>query len=73
MRLPPELIAAIDNGDELQDVELNLQANGRDVRCVLTLRAIYEAGPTPSSYVALLSPIEHVRQIAQQQYGAQTA
>ncbi len=72
VRLPPELLTAIDDGAELQDVELNLQANGRDVRCVLTLRPIYEAGPTPSSYVALLSPIEHVRQIAQQQYGAQT-
>ena len=39
---------------------------------MLTLRPIYEAGPLPVSYVALLSPIEHVRQIAQQQYGAQT-
>ena len=72
LRLPPELIAAIEAGSELHDVELNLQAGGRDVRAVITLRPIYEAGPQPVSYVALLSPIEHVRQIAQQQYGAQT-
>lgn len=72
LRLPPELAAAIDEGSELHDVELNLQAFGRDVRCVVTLRPIFESGPQPDSYVALLNPIEHVRQIAQQQYGAQT-
>jgi transcriptional activator for dhaKLM operon len=72
LRLPPELVTAIDAGDELRDVEVSLQALGRDVRCVVTLRPIFEAGAQPVSYVALLSPIEHVRQIAQQQYGAQT-
>lgn len=72
LRLPPELTAAIEAGSELHDVELNLQAGGRDVRAVITLRPIYEAGPQPVSYVALLNPIEHVRQIARQQYGAQT-
>ena len=72
LRLPPELVAAIDAGSELHDVELNLQAFDRDVRCVVTLRPIHEAGAQPASYVALLNPIEHVRQIAQQQYGAQT-
>jgi len=72
LRLPAELVAAIDEGVELHDVELNLQANERDIRVVITLRPIYEAGAQPVSYVALLNPIEHVRQIAQQQYGAQT-
>jgi len=72
LRLPPELTAAIEAGSELHDVELSLQADGRDVRAVITLRPIYEAGPQPVSYVALLNPIEHVRQIARQQYGAQT-
>ncbi len=72
LRLPAELVTAINKGGELRDVEVSLQAAGRDLRCVVTLRPIYEAGPQPVSYVALLSPIEHVRQIAQQQYGAQT-
>ena len=72
LQLPTELTAAIADGVELHDVELSLQANGRDVRAVVTLRPIYEVGPQPASYVALLNPIEHVRQIAQQQYGAQT-
>ncbi len=72
IRPPAELTAAISEGSELQDVELSLQINDRIVRCLVTLRPIYEAGPQPVSYVALLSPIEHVRQIAQQQYGAQT-
>ena len=72
LRLPAELIAAIDDGVELHDVELGLQVDGRDVRAVITLRPIYEAGPQPAGYVALLNPIAHVRQIAQQQYGTQT-
>ncbi len=72
VRLPAELAAAIDEGSELHDVEVSLQVLDRDVRCLMTLRPIYEAGTQPISYVALLSPIEHVRQIARQQYGAQT-
>lgn len=72
LRLPAELRAAIDDGSELHDVEVNIQVNDRDVRCVVTLRPIYEAGPQPVNYLALLNPIAHVRQIAQQQYGAQT-
>jgi transcriptional activator for dhaKLM operon len=73
LTLPRELAHAIEQGNELQDVELTLQALGRDIRCALTLRPIYEAGAQPVSYVILLNPIEHVRQIAQQQYGAQTS
>lgn len=72
VRLPAELVTAIGEGSELHDVEVSLQVMERDVRCLMTLRPIYEAGAQPASYVALLSPIEHVRQIAQQQYGAQT-
>jgi len=69
---PAELTTAIREGKGFQDVELSLQAGGRVARCLVTLRPIHEAGPQPVSYVALLSPIEHVRQIAQQQYGSQT-
>jgi transcriptional activator for dhaKLM operon len=72
LRLPPELTAAIEQGNELRDVELSLQTTEGDVRCVVTLRPIFEAAAQPASYVALLNPIEHVRRIAQQQYGAQT-
>ncbi len=72
LTLPGEVRAAIEQGQELHDVELTLPTAERDVRCLLTLRPIYEAASQPVSYVALLSPIEHVRQIAQQQYGAQT-
>lgn len=73
MRLPAELLTAIETGSELHDSELSLQIGDRIVRCVVTLRPIYEADPQPVSYVALLNPIEHVRQIAQQQYGSQTS
>ncbi len=72
LRPPAELTAAIREGKGFQDVELSLQVGERVARCLVTLRPIHEAGPQPVSYVALLSPIEHVRQIAQQQYGSQT-
>ena len=71
-RLPPELLAAIEKGSELQGVELSIQVNEQDLRVVMTLRPIFEAGAQPMSYVALINPVEHVRQIAQRQYGAQT-
>ena len=73
LTLPGELRSAIEQGRELHDVEMNLQSGPRDVRCLLTLRPIVEAASQPVSYVALLSPIEHVRQIAQLQYGTQTS
>jgi len=72
LALPGEVRAAIEQGKELKDVEVTLQAGQADVRCLLTLRPIYEAAAQPVSYVALLSAIEHVRQIAQLQYGTQT-
>jgi transcriptional activator for dhaKLM operon len=70
---PGEVMAALAAGQELYDVELNLQVLERDVRSIVTLRPIREASNEPVSYVALLNPIEHVRQIAQQQYGTQTS
>ena len=73
LAMPGEVRAAIEQGRELKDVEVSLQAGQTDIRCLLTLRPIYEAAAQPVSYVALLSPIEHVRQIAQLQYGTQTS
>ena len=72
LQVPPELAKAMAEGSELRDVELSIQTPQRDIRCLVTLRPIHDAGSEPSSYVALLNPIEHVREIAQQQYGTQT-
>ncbi len=71
-RLPAEITTAIEQGKELHDLELSLHTPDGPIRCVVTLRPIFEAAAQPASYVALLSPIEHVRQIAQQQYGTHT-
>lgn len=73
LRFPGEVAGALVAGSELFDVELNLRVLDRDVRSIVTLRAIGGVGDAPASYIALLNPIEHVRQIAQQQYGAQTS
>jgi transcriptional activator for dhaKLM operon len=73
LHFPGEVAGALAAHNELSDIELSLRVLGRDVRSIVTLRPIREAGDAPTSYIALLNPIEHVRQIAQQQYGAQTS
>jgi transcriptional activator for dhaKLM operon len=70
LTLPAILTEAIDNKDELQDVETTLGVRDHTVRCLVTLRPIFQADHEPISYIALLSPIEHVRQIVQQQVGS---
>lgn len=72
IRLPAEVLETVSAGRELHDVELNLGVLDHDVRTVLTVRPITEGGSQPTSYVALLSPLEHVRQIGQQQFATPT-
>lgn len=71
LSLPQELAAALEKGEELRNTELSLRTNQHEVRCMVTLRLIQQLGGQSISYVALLNPIEHVRQIAQLQYGTQ--
>jgi transcriptional activator for dhaKLM operon len=71
LTLPPVLSEAIAGNAELQDVETILRAKDHVIRCLVTLRPIFQADHEPVSYIALLSPIEHVRQIVQQQVGTQ--
>jgi transcriptional activator for dhaKLM operon len=71
LALPPVLADAIAANEELQDVETIIRAKDQTIRCLVTLRPIFQADHEPVSYIALLSPIEHVRQIVQQQVGTQ--
>jgi len=67
----PELVSrAIVNDEELHNREVNFQINGRSIRSLISLRAIKHAADQPIGYIALLRPIEQVRQLVQQQSGA---
>lgn len=70
LTLAPILAEAIAGNEELQDVETTIRVRDHMVRCLVTLRPIFPTGHAPISYIALLSPIEHVRQIVQQQVGS---
>lgn len=66
----PELISwAVDNDEELRDREVGFQIDGRTVRILVNLRTIKETSGQPVGHIALLRPIEQVRQLVQQQSG----
>lgn len=71
--LPSELTQGILRDEELHDEEMVFHVDDRAVRCLVTLRSVEEQAGEPGSFVALLNPIEHVRQLAQQQYGSQSS
>ncbi len=70
---PADLVEVIENGGELHGVEIVLQVRRQPTRCLVTLQPVQESTARPVSYVALLNPIEHVRRIAQSQFGTQTS
>jgi transcriptional activator for dhaKLM operon len=66
----PELVSkAIANDEELRNREVSFQINGRSIRSLISLRAIKHAADQPVGYIAMLRPIEQVRQLVQQQAG----
>lgn len=66
----PELISqATANDEEFRDREASFHREGRTVRSLISLRAIKEASGQSVGYIALLRPIEQVRQLVQQQSG----
>jgi transcriptional activator for dhaKLM operon len=71
LTLPPVLTEAIAGNEELQDVETMIRVKEHTLRCLVTLRPILQDDDQAASYIALLSPIEHVRQIVRQQVGTQ--
>ncbi len=73
LTLPAELTQSILHGDELHDEEMAFHVDDRTVRCLVTLRSVDGQAGQPGSFVALLNPVEHVRQLAQQQYGSQSS
>lgn len=67
--LPEQISEAITKDEEIRNREVNFQVNGRSVRFLVNLRAIKDAVGQSVGFVALLRPIEQVRQLVQLQAG----
>lgn len=68
--LPPRLTYAIQNGYELHEAELAFTVNGQNVPCIVSLRPISDGKNSPTSYLATLRPVAHIRQMVQRQVTA---
>jgi transcriptional activator for dhaKLM operon len=76
LELPPVMAEAIANGRELHNVEVNFHVNSNTVRSLVnlvSLRSMGDAAGEAVGYIAMLSPIEQVRQLVQQQAGTQAS
>ena len=71
LQFSPELQQAIDNQQELLDVETSLIAQGKDVACLVSLCPVTYGDAKLASFVAMLRPIEQVRKLVHQQVGTQ--
>ncbi|PID86258.1 MAG: PTS-dependent dihydroxyacetone kinase operon transcriptional regulator DhaR [Chloroflexi bacterium] len=71
LQFSPELQQAIDENDELLDVETSLISLGKEVTCLASLRPVTYGNGQRASYVAMLRPIEQVRKLVHQQVGTQ--
>ncbi len=69
LNVPTAIQNAIQNGQEIRDVEVNFQINGHGTRSMVTLRPIIDAANV-SGYILLLRPIEEVHQLVQKQAGS---
>lgn len=68
--LPAVVTEAIQNNGELHDTEATFEVNGRIINVLVTLRPIME-GTVAVGYLAMLRPIEQIRQLVHQQVGTQ--
>ena len=73
LELPDLVSEAIANDQELRNREVGFQVNEGTVRSLISLRAIKDSAGQSVGYIALLRPIEQVRQLVQQQAGTRAA
>jgi len=71
LNLPLVMAEAIQNHSELRDVEVSFERDEHTINALVSLRSIFEGAAQPIGYIAMLRPIEQVRQLVQQQVGAQ--
>ncbi len=71
LELPPVLQEAVQQNSELRDVEITLNIHSQLLHTVISLRPVFEGASQPVGYIAMLRPIEQVRQLVHQQVGTQ--
>jgi len=71
LQLPPTVAEAIEGRGALSDAEASLGVNGRAVDCMVSLQPIFEGVQGPMGYMAMLRPIQRVRQLVHRLVGAQ--
>ena len=68
--LPPVIQEAVTQGASIRDVETSFHLNGHHTTCLVNMRPIQGGEQGPLGYIAMLRPIEQVRQLVHQQIGA---
>lgn len=73
LALPVIMAEAIQQQGELHDVEVSFERDEHTINALVSLRPICEGASRLVGYIAILRPIEQVRQLVQQQVGAQAS
>jgi transcriptional regulator of acetoin/glycerol metabolism len=73
LQLPPLMAEALQQRSELRDVEVSFDRVGQTINALVSLRPIVEGRTRLVGYIAILRPIEQVRQLVHQQVGAQAS
>lgn len=69
--LPSVVVEAVEFTRELHDVEATFRVNGRFIHTLISLQPLFAADSNLTGFIALIRPIEQVRQLVQQQTGTQ--
>jgi transcriptional activator for dhaKLM operon len=68
--LPIRLARAVQEHRPLHNIEATISVNNIEINCLVNLQPIGEGSTNPAGFIAMIQPIEQVRQLVQQQIGA---
>src|SRR5690349_4105405 len=71
LQLPALMAEALQQRSELRDVEVSFEVDAQTINALVSLRPIVEGISHLVGYIAIIRPIEQVRQLVHQQVGAQ--
>lgn len=71
INIPEDLQKAIDQHQEMTDVEASLAVNNQIVECMISLLPVTYGSAKNTGFIAMLRPMEHVRRLVHQQVGTQ--
>jgi transcriptional regulator of acetoin/glycerol metabolism len=71
LQLPALMAEALQQRSELRDVEVSFELDAQTINALVSLRPIVEGISHLVGYIAIIRPIEQVRQLVHQQVGAQ--